>query len=138
MTVANFDTIAGEPVASTLHGTRILIVEDSWIVAQSLKAILELIGAGVTGPAITLEDAAELSKEGDFDVAIMDLDLQGRPANPLIADMQERGLPVIIVTAYEVPPELAEKSAAVLTKPVRAETLLSSVRQVRAESMIRH
>lgn len=138
MTAANAKVIASDPRAMSLDGTRVLVVEDSWIVAQSLKAILEIIGAEVVGPAATLEDATELAEEGKLDVALMDLDLQGRMADALIHDMHHRGLPVVIVTAFEVSPDLARKAVAVLPKPVRAETLLSCVRQIRAHQPTRH
>lgn len=118
---------------TTLSGYRILIVEDSWVVAQSLKAMLEVIGATVIGPAATLEDATTLADAAGFDAAIMDLDLQGRMADTLIAAMHQRAMPVVIVSAYEVPPSLAGKAVAVLSKPVRAESLLAQLRQIRAE-----
>ena len=119
---------------ATLRGYRILIVEDSWVVAQSLKAMLEMIGATVVGPAATLEDATAFADAAGFDAAIMDLDLQGRMADTLIAAMHRRDMPVVIVTAYEVPPALAGKAVAVLSKPVRAESLLAQLRQIRAEN----
>lgn len=119
---------------TTLSGYRILIVEDSWVVAQSLKAMLEMIGATVVGPAATLEDATAFADAAGFDAAIMDLDLQGRMADTLIAAMHRRDMPVVIVTAYEVPPALAGKAVAVLSKPVRAESLLAQLRQIRAEN----
>jgi CheY-like chemotaxis protein len=34
---------------------RVLIVEDTWHVANALKALLEELGASVVGPATTLE-----------------------------------------------------------------------------------
>lgn len=122
----------------SLKGYRILVVEDSWIVAQSLKSILEVIGATVVGPAATLDDATALADAAGFDVAIMDLDLQGRMADGLVAEMHRRDVPVVIVSAYEVPPTLADKAVAVLPKPVRAESLLTRLRQIRADSEARH
>lgn len=119
---------------TTLSGYRILLVEDNWIVAQSLKSILEVIGATVIGPAATLDDATALADAAGFDVAIMDLDLQGRMADGLIAEMHHRDMPVVIVTAYVVPAALAGKAVAVLPKPVRAESLLTRLRQIRADA----
>jgi CheY-like chemotaxis protein len=120
----------GRSLAS-LNGFRVLLVEDSWIVAQSLKAILEVIGATVVGPAVTLEDAVELAEGELFDAALMDLDLQGKMASGLIAEMHQRGMPVIIMSAFDVSQQLAGYAVAVLPKPVRAETLLTKLRQVR-------
>lgn len=118
---------------ASLNGYRILVVEDSWIVAQSLKSILEVIGATVVGPAATLDDATTLADTAEFDVAIMDLDLQGRLSDGLVAEMHRRDMPVLIVSAYEVPQTLADKAMAVLPKPVRAESLLTRLRQIRAD-----
>lgn len=116
----------------TLNGFRILLVEDSWIVAQSLKAMLELIGATVIGPATSLEDATSLANASPFDVAIMDMDLQGEMADKLICALHWRGLPVVVVTGCEVQPEIADKVVAVMQKPIRVEALLSILRGVRA------
>lgn len=129
ISAAEPNTKAARP---SLNGLRVLLVEDSWIVAQSLKSMLELIGTTVFGPAVTLDDATALANSAQFDVAIMDLDLQGEMADKLICALTWRGLPVVVVTGNEVQPELAEKVVAVLHKPLRLEALLTKLREVRA------
>ena len=48
----------------------------------------------------------------------------------LIGKLHERGVPVIVVSGYEVVPALKQRVAAVLTKPIRAEALLTELRMV--------
>ena len=50
----------GEPEQpDDLRGLRILLVEDSPVVADALKQHLELLGAAVAGPAATTAEARE-------------------------------------------------------------------------------
>jgi hypothetical protein len=42
-------------------GARVLVVEDGWQVADSLKLLLEQIGMIAVGPAATSEDARRLA-----------------------------------------------------------------------------
>ena len=100
--------------------------------AQSYKSMLEMLDAHVIGPAASLEDATALANSTPFDVAIMDLDLQGEMADKLIGALHWRGLPVVVVTGNEVRAEIADKVVAVLQKPIRAEALLAKLREIRS------
>ena len=60
-----------------LTGLDALLVEDSWDVGQAVKALLELCGATVAGPAATIADAEVLLACHLPDVAIVDLHLRG-------------------------------------------------------------
>ena len=54
-----------------LQGLRILLVEDSPVVADALKQHLELLGATVAGPAATTAEAQEIIMGGRPDVALV-------------------------------------------------------------------
>jgi CheY-like chemotaxis protein len=113
-----------------LDGLRVLLVEDSWIIAQSYAGLLDPLGVEVLGPAAGLPEARKLLSENEVDVALVDMQLQGESASDLVVALGRRGVPVVVVTGYEVPAALDGNAVAVLKKPVRAEHLLRSLRAV--------
>ena len=83
-----------------INGMRVLLVEDTWLVALGLQSILEDVGVAVC----------------------RDHDLVDR--------LNERGIPVVVITGYEVLPSLADKAVTILRKPLRAEALLKTLRRL--------
>jgi DNA-binding response OmpR family regulator len=63
---------------SCLAGKRVLVVEDTWAVAQALRSLLEEIGLVVSGPSATIADAERLVSEQVPQLAVVDLRLGGR------------------------------------------------------------
>lgn len=118
---------------ATLKGVRILLVEDSWHVAHALEAILDTIGMKVQGPAATIAEAEALLAKDTPDVAIVDMNLHGEMAYGLVARLHDLDVPVIIVSGYEVHPSMHNTATTILTKPIRAEALLTHLRRVVAE-----
>ena len=109
-----------------LTGVRILVVEDSPQVGQSTKIVLELLGAVVAGPAVSVAEADRLLFGMVPDVALVDFNLQGGElAVGLIDRLNEQGIPVVVTTGDADPPVTAKTVAAVLRKPVDAERLLA-------------
>ena len=60
------------------------------------------------------------------------MNLQGEMAYGLVDRLNERGIPVVVVTGYEVLPSLADKVVTILQKPFRAEGLLKTLRSLGA------
>jgi len=118
--------------ASELRGLRVLVVEDSWHVANALKALLEELGVNVAGPAATLGEAEHLLAARDPAVAIVDINLKGEMAYGLIDRLHDRGVRVVVVSGYAVPQVAQGKVAAILQKPFSAKSLLAILRQVAA------
>ena len=117
--------------AEPLSGLRILVVEDSWHVAQAMTRLLTALGADLAGPAATTAQAKHLISENRPDVALVDFNLRGGElAHDLIDHLQDQGISVIVITGYEVIPLAPGKVATILQKPVNAAQLLAAVRQV--------
>lgn len=120
---------------ASLHGSRelqdlrVLVVEDSWHVANALKALLEELGVNVSGPAATPYEAERLLAARTPDVAIVDINLKGEMAYGLIDRLHERGVRVVVISGYAVPQVARSKVAAVLQKPFSAKSLLAILRQ---------
>ena len=83
--------------ASGLRGVRVLVVEDTWLVAKALKTALEGLGMVVAGPASNTADADRLVAEETPDLAVVDVNLKGEMAYGLIDRMHDRGVRVVVV-----------------------------------------
>jgi CheY-like chemotaxis protein len=117
---------------SDLDGLRILVVEDGWQLGESLKALLESMGATVDGPVATVADADRLMSERVPDVALVDLRLrEGELAGDLILRLNERGVSVVVTSGYhKVLPDSTLEVVAFVEKPFSHEQLLMTMRSL--------
>jgi len=113
-----------------LAGLRVLLVEDHWHLMEALRLTIERSGGVVVAAAATLEATERLVAEGGFDAVVMDLNLQNVMATPLVERLAESGIKVVLVTAYQVAPELARKVQDVLRKPTPPEVLIAALARV--------
>ncbi|MFP5329705.1 MAG: PAS domain S-box protein [Alphaproteobacteria bacterium] len=112
------DTRGAAGVAGQLgQERRILIVEDEELIALELSAELSRLGWAVVGPAATLAEAQSLLSNG-VDAAVLDVNLRGRAVYPVAEALQDRRVPFIFCTGYEmVDPEGRFANVPVLRKP---------------------
>lgn len=91
----------GQPEArlGSVKDLRLMIVEDSVLLALELEAGLVEAGAEVIGVAVDLDEAYELAKQ-PFDAAVLDVNLNGRLVTPLAETLLERGTPFVFATGY--------------------------------------
>ena len=84
------------------EASRILIVEDEAIVAESLKDQLINLGYQVCGTASNGVDAMKIMENSDPDLVMMDIMLEGSMDGVEVASRirEERGTPVIFLTAF--------------------------------------
>ncbi len=89
--------------------TKVLIVEDEFIVALHLKQILTALGFDIVGIAPDMRSARACAEENP-DIALVDVNLRDGPTGPKIGEMlaREYGASVMFVTAnprqiYPVP-----------------------------------
>jgi len=96
----------------SLRNCRVLIAEDEFMVAESLRHELEDIGAIVIGPCATLEQTlAEIASEVQrIDGAVLDVNLAEHAVYPAADMLTARGIPFIFTTGYDannLPPRFA-------------------------------
>ena len=125
--------IAGLQGNSGLKGLRVLVVEDSWHVANALKSLLEELGIEVAGPAASLQDAERLLEAREPQLAIVDINLKGEMAYGLIDTLHARGIRIVVISGYAVPQVAQSKVAAVLQKPFSATSLLAVLREAASQ-----
>ncbi|WP_295317660.1 response regulator [Roseobacter sp.] len=111
---------------------RIFIVEDEVMVAFEMTDTLEDLGFEVVGPSVHLDDAKEKAREGEFDVAFLDVNLgAGKTSRPVADILREREIPFVFITAYN-PDQITflDEKDEVVRKPVSSDKLLNALRSV--------
>jgi len=79
---------------------RVLVVEDEMLIGMLLEDMLADLGHTVVAVVPRLKDAlAAVAKEG-FDLAILDVHLQGEAAFPVADALIARGTPFVFATGY--------------------------------------
>jgi two-component SAPR family response regulator len=116
----------------TLEGARVLIVEDNFVVADSLKVLVTAYGGKVAGMVPDIERALAAAADGAVDVAILDIDLKGTSVDPLARHLGERGIGFVFLSGYGdesiLPEDLRGRPR--LDKPVEPERLIETLLEV--------
>jgi DNA-binding response OmpR family regulator len=79
---------------------RVLIAEDEFLVGLQLEEDLRSAGCSVLGPFTTLETATQAARREGFDLAILDINLNGDMVYPLADELSARGVPFIFLSGY--------------------------------------
>jgi CheY-like chemotaxis protein len=83
-----------------LSGRRILIVEDSPVLAPFTADVLEELGCEVVGPAPNMAVAREMVDAGEFDAALMDVHIRGERVFSLCDVLAAKGVPFVLTSGY--------------------------------------
>ena len=105
-------------------GLHVFIVEDEAIVSMLIEDTLTEIGCSVAGTAARLDEAMDKAASLDFDLAILDVNLNGVRVYPLAEVLAKRGIPLVFATGYGaagIPNEL--RYVPLLAKPFRQRDL---------------
>jgi two-component system, response regulator PdtaR len=108
---------------------RILIAEDEFLVGIQLEQDLRAAGYSVLGPFGTLEIATRAARRERFDLAILDINLNGKMVYPLADELSARGVPFIFLSGY-ISADLPDrfKTSPQITKPHHPAVLVSQIR----------
>src|SRR6516162_9257174 len=79
---------------------RVLIVEDEVMIRMLLEGMLRKLGYTITAEAGRVEEALEVASKVDFDLAILDVNLNGKSVSPVADVLSARGMPFVFVTGY--------------------------------------
>lgn len=88
------------PGDSRLAGLRVIIVEDEAMLALELTDMISELGCEVAGSATRLPSALDLAVNGFFDLAILDVNLNGVRVDEAADAIIARGKPVVFATGY--------------------------------------
>ena len=103
---------------SKFTALRILVIEDSPVIAMATEDMLRAFGHVPLGPVGNMADALALAENEEMDAAIVDLNIRGTKAFSLLSILERRGIPFLIVSGYadwKMPDEWAGRTR--LQKP---------------------
>ena len=116
------------PVSTDLGGKKILVVEDSPVVADASEDMLGDLGCVVIGPTGNMAIALQLAEDETLDGAIVDINIRGGKAFPVLRILERRQIPFILTSGYAdwtLPEEWAERPR--LAKPYTPNMLRESL-----------
>lgn len=79
---------------------KVLLVEDEFIISMLTEDMLNELGHVVSMSAATLEDGLQFAEEGAFDLAVLDVNLNGVTSYPIADVLTERSIPFIFASGY--------------------------------------
>ena len=112
-----------------LAGRRVLIVEDEFLLAMELEALLEQRGGTVLGCVSSVGQALAVLDREQPEIALLDVNLKGERATPVAAALRARGVRFVLISGYSGR-QLSEpvlRDAPRVDKPVSCRALKQAV-----------
>jgi CheY-like chemotaxis protein len=120
-------------LASQLGGKRVLLVEDSMLIAMEAEDTLKDLGGAEVVVAAS-QAAALRAVESGIDFAVLDFNLGGETSLPVAEALLARGCPFIMATGYgeDVPLNDVLAGVPVVSKPYDAKALRAKIGEATA------
>lgn len=107
---------------------RVLVVEDEYLIRMLMEDMLDELGYDLAAAVGTIAEASDHASNGDFHVAILDVNLDGQEIYPVADILAARGLPFVFVTGYgERSLREPYRSRPALQKPFQSEQLKTTL-----------
>lgn len=87
---------------SVLAGVSVLFLEDDAVINLDMAEVLESLGCRVAS-CLTMRQAWEAIEGSSPDIAILDVNVHDTTSLALADSLDERGIPIMFLTGYEVP-----------------------------------
>jgi CheY-like chemotaxis protein len=116
--------------STALHGRRILVIEDDYLVAIVLGDLLEEAGAQVIGPIGEIDEAVTFIKDNStaFDSAVLDVNLHGRKSYPIADALVAQHICFVFTTGYGAEAlDEAYRCYPRCEKPINEEKLIAAL-----------
>lgn len=112
-----------------LVGRRVLVIEDESMVSMLIEDLLSDIGCEVVGTASRFNEALQKVKSVAFDVAILDVNLNGQHTVPIAEEFARCGIRFVFATgdALTALPDALQK-VPILKKPFQQGDLARALR----------
>ena len=106
------------------QGGSVFLVEDEVMIRIMVADMLEELGYSIAAEAGDISEAIRLAQSTDFDLAILDVNVNGKVISPVADLIKARNRPFIFATGYGssgLPEEYRDRPS--LQKPFQIETL---------------
>jgi CheY-like chemotaxis protein len=116
---------------NNVQGARVLVVEDDYVIATDTMEMLRSAGAVPVGPFSWEDEALAFASDAAnlLDLAILDVDLHGKPSYRVADALAARGVPVIFTTGFGTDALApAYRGCPRLEKPVSDQALIAALR----------
>jgi CheY-like chemotaxis protein len=117
------------------NGKRVLVVEDEPMIRLLLDDMLSDLGYSMAAEAGRLDEALAAANAGEFDLAILDVNINGEPVTPVVEILIRRGVPFVFVSGYArrgIPEE--HSKIPLLQKPFQVDGLARALAAVAARA----
>jgi CheY-like chemotaxis protein len=106
----------------------ILVVEDEPLIAMMLEDFLETLGHTVHASCDTVGEAIAEAEKGGFDIAILDVNLNGENVWPVAHKLREKDIPFVVATGGHVePPPVEFRNVPVIEKPYTVDRVTPAI-----------
>jgi DNA-binding response OmpR family regulator len=115
-------------MSNQLSGRRVLVVEDEVMVSWLLEEMLGELGCEVVGPAARVDQALAIVDVETIDLAVLDVNLNGKKSFPVADALIARGVPFVFSTGYNTDgiPD-TYKGYRMMQKPYATATLIAAL-----------
>jgi DNA-binding response OmpR family regulator len=117
--------------SESLHGLRILLVEDDPLICLDLKTSMAELGALVTA-ASNVAAALPIMAASALDFAVLDFELGVETSEPVAAAARERRMPFLFLSGYSEQDERFVRwpGIPILVKPISTVTLARRIHEM--------
>jgi DNA-binding response OmpR family regulator len=114
---------------SPFEGWSILLIEDEYLIAADAEQMLHQLGVRAIELVGDLEEAQARARDGAYNAAVLDVNLDGKLSFPVAKILQSRGIPFVFATGYSLQqrPLPGFESGVCVTKPYSVERLKTAL-----------
>jgi CheY-like chemotaxis protein len=113
---------------NNLSGVRVFVVEDEFAVLMLMEDMLMELGCELVGTASRMADAISGAQTSGCDAALLDVNINGQPIDPVAEVFAARRVPMVFSTGYgRTGVDARWREHPVLQKPYRVEELAAAL-----------
>ena len=111
-----------------LSGVRVFVVEDEFAVLMLMEDMLMELGCELVGTASRMAEAISGAQNSGCDAAVLDVNINGEPIDPVAEVLSARRVPMVFSTGYgRSGLDVRWREHPVLQKPYRVEELAAAL-----------